>query len=195
MPLAPLEWATLASIGEILEKTNLGGYSIRVLSAGEIAAVASSLAALLVDAVEDGASIGFMNGLTIERAAGYWRALADSPAGRVVLVAEDAAGVAGTVTVVPMRNEFQPHRAEIAKLVVHRRARGRGVGANLLIAAEDQARAMGRWLLTLFTRDGGEAERLYLRAGWRKAGVIPEDSLRPDGNLCDGAIFHKRLAR
>jgi ribosomal protein S18 acetylase RimI-like enzyme len=170
-------------------------HSIRRLSAKEIDQSAPSLAALLTDAVRDGASIGFMDDLTLERATDYWRSVAASPEGRVVLVGEDTDGVVGVVIVAPIDNEIQPHRAEICKLAVHRRARGRGLGTALMLAAEAQASAMGKTLATLFTRDRSGAERLYSRLGWVKVGVIPEDSVKPDGTLCDAAIFYKRIGQ
>jgi ribosomal protein S18 acetylase RimI-like enzyme len=119
--------------------------------------------------------------------------VAAAPAGRVVLIGEDALGIAGLVMIVPMPGETQPHRAEIAKMVVHRRTRGRGLATALMAAAESEARAMGKSLLSLFTRDGSDAEHLYRRLGWLKVGVIPDDSVRPDGRPCDGALYYKRL--
>lgn len=169
--------------------------ALRRLAAADIAALASALGELFVDAVEDNASIGYMAGLTRERAARYWSDVAHAPNGRAVVVAEDGDGVAGVVIVAPVGTEFQPHRAEILKLVVHRRARGQGVGAMLMRAAEDEARAMGRPMLTLMTRHGSEGEALYRKLGWTLVGVIPEDSLAPDGSLADGAIYCKRVAR
>jgi len=173
----------------------LAAHSIRRLGTEDIRGFAPILAALFLDAVQEGASIGFMDDLTLERATRYWCDVADAPQGRVVLAGEDAAGIAGVVIVAPMPGETQPHRAEIAKMVVHRRARGRGLGTALMRAAEDEARAMGKSLATLFTRSGSDAERLYRRLGWLKAGVIPDDSLKPDGALCDGAVFYKRIGR
>jgi GNAT superfamily N-acetyltransferase len=148
---------------------------------------------LLVDAVDDGASLGYMAGLTVDRAALYWRDAAARRDGRSVLVAVDDDGIAGVVTVAPLPGEFQPHRAEIAKLVVHRRARGRGLGEALMRAAEDEARAMGRPVLTLMTRHGSDGDRLYRRLGWTLVGIIPEDSLAPDGSFADAAILRKRV--
>ena len=173
----------------------LAPHSIRRLGTEDIRGFAPVLAALFLDAVQEGASIGFMDDLTLERATRYWCDVADAPQGRVVLAGEDAAGIAGVVIVAPMPGETQPHRAEIAKMVVHRRARGRGLGTALMRAAEDEARAMGKSLATLFTRSGSDAERLYRRLGWLKAGVIPDDSRKPDGTLCDGAVFYKRVGR
>lgn len=166
---------------------------VRRLVPAEVLAHAEALGALFVDAVEAGASIGFMAGLTRERAAGYWREVAAHPEGRAVFVADDAHGPAGVVIVAPVRSEFQPHRAEIVKLVVHRRARGRGLGNALMQAAEDEARAMGRPVVTLMTRAGSEGESLYRKRGWTRVGVIAQDSLAPDGALVDGAIFRKDL--
>jgi GNAT superfamily N-acetyltransferase len=169
-------------------------HSIRRLDPAGIAAHASALGALFVDAVEDGASIGYVRGLTVARAADYWQGVAAAPNGRAVLASEDDAGIAGVVIVAPIVNDFQPHRVEISKMVVHRRARGRGLGAALMNAAEAEVRAMGRNVATLMTRDGCEAERLYRKLGWTKIGIIPDDSIRPDGVLCDAAIFFKRIA-
>lgn len=167
---------------------------VRALAADELARSTGALAELLIDAVDSGASIGFMAGLDRDRAEQYWRDIAANPNDRVVLVAEDAEGIAGAVIVAPIRSESQPHRAEIFKLVVHRRARGRGFGEALMRAAETEARAMGRPMLSLYTRHGSDGERLYARLGWTRVGIIPDDSVKPDGTLCDAAIFCKRLS-
>jgi len=166
---------------------------IRRLAPADVAAAAPPLAALFLDAVADGASIGFMAGVSREQAEAYWRDVAAQPDGRIVFVAEDAEGVAGTVILAPMREAFQPHRAEIVKLVVDRRARGRGVAAALMEAAEREARSSGRTQLTLMTRAGSGGDRLYRRLGWTLVGIIPQDSLAPDGTLADCAIFRKQL--
>jgi GNAT superfamily N-acetyltransferase len=166
---------------------------IRRLTPDDIAASAPSLACLLLDAVADGASVGFLADLAAPRAEAYWRGIAAATDGRVVLAADDAQGIAGVVLVLPYATEIQPHRAEIAKLIVHRRARRKGIATALLQAAEDSARGMGRTVLSLFTRAGSEGEPLYRARGWTRVGVIVADSLRPDGTLCDGAIYTKRL--
>lgn len=168
--------------------------TIRLLPASEIAAHADALAALLLDAVSGGASIGFMGDLNPRQAADYWRQLAATPDGRTVLIAEDVQGLAGMVVLVPNPNAFQPHRADIAKMVVHSRARGRGLAKALMGAAEQQALAQGRTVLTLMTRHGSDSEHLYRKLGWQLVGVIPDDSLQPDGALCDGALYVKKLA-
>jgi GNAT superfamily N-acetyltransferase len=168
-------------------------FKIRAIPPAEVGERVPALAALLLDAVQDNASIGFLDDLTPERAAGYWSAFAGAPGGRVLLVGEDEHGVAGAVIVAPVATEIQPHRAEVFKMVVLRRARGKGLGAALMREAEHTARSMGKTLVTLFTRDGSPAERLYSRLGWVKVGVIPEDSVKPDRTLCDAAIFYKRI--
>jgi GNAT superfamily N-acetyltransferase len=168
-------------------------FKIRAVSRAEVRELVPALAALLLDAVQDNASIGFLDDLTPERAAGYWSAFASTPDGRVLLVGEDGHGVAGAVIVAPVANEIQPHRAEVFKMAVLRRARGKGLGAALMREAENTARSMGKTLVTLFTRNGSPAERLYSRLGWVKVGVIPDDSIRPDRALCDAAIFYKRI--
>jgi GNAT superfamily N-acetyltransferase len=168
-------------------------FKIRTISPAEVKELVPALAALLLDAVQDNASIGFLDDLTPERSAGYWSAFASALDGRVLLVGEDKHGVAGAVIVAPVANETQPHRAEVLKMVVLRRARGKGLGAALMREAENTARSMGKTLVTLFTRNGSPAERLYSRLGWVKVGVIPDDSLKPDRTLCDAAIFYKRI--
>ncbi len=167
---------------------------IRRLTNEEIIAAAPILATIVLDAVQDGASVGFMADVTPEQAEAYWCNAASAAHGRAVLVAQEADEIAGVVSVVPIVNGFQPHRAEIVKLIVHRRARGHGLATALMNAAEQEARQMGKSVLSLFTRHGSEAERLYEKLGWSLVGIIPEDSLRPDGALCDGAMFYKRLA-
>lgn len=165
----------------------------RRLADAEVAAATPALAALFVDAVADGASIGYMAGVTHEEAEAYWRDVAARPDGRVVFVADDAEGIAAAVILAPLGGTFQPHRAEIVKLVVHRRARGRGVAAALMAAAEQEARLQCRTHLTLMTRAGSDGDRLYRRLGWTLVGVIAQDSLAPDGTLVDAAIFRKQL--
>jgi GNAT superfamily N-acetyltransferase len=152
-----------------------------------------------MDCVEGGASVSFMAPLTHERADTFWRGVADSVASgdRLLLVAEDRATrqIVGTVQVVFADPENQPHRGDVAKMLVHRSARRRGLGALLMGAAEEAALAAGRTLLVLDTVTGGEAERLYARLGWTRVGVVPDYALWPDGRLCDTTFFYKRLSR
>ena len=171
---------------------------VRVLSAAEAAARTAELSAVLIDCVEGGASVSFMAPLTRERADAFWHGVADGVAAgdRVLAVAEDRAGgaIAGTVQVVFAWPENQPHRGDVAKMLVRRAARRRGLGARLLGAAEGAARAAGRTLLVLDTVTGSDAERLYARLGWTRVGVVPDYALWPDGRPCDTTFFYKRLA-
>ena len=172
-----------------------GGFSIRSLPPDEVEAGAPALAAVLLDCVAGGASVSFMADLTLEQAEAFWRGAASEARGdgRAVLVAEDEAGIAGVVEVIPAWPDNQPHRADIAKMLVHRRARRRGLAGALLRAAETAAAAMGKTVLVLDTVTGGDAERLYARAGWTKVGVIPDYALFPDGRYCDTTVFYKRV--
>jgi GNAT superfamily N-acetyltransferase len=155
------------------------------------------LAQLLIECVAAGASVSFMHPLGRERAEAFWRGVTDGAArgDRVLLVAEDGAGaIVGTVQVLLAMPENQPHRGEIAKLLVRPRARRRGIGAALMAAADDAARAAGKTLLVLDTVTGGDAERLYPRLGWQRCGVIPDYALWPHGGLCSTTVFYKALA-
>lgn len=154
-----------------------------------------SLAELLLDCVEGGASVSFMHPLPMSRALAFWQGVADSVARgeRALLVAEDATGIVGTVQVVLDQPENQPHRADVAKMLVHRRARRQGLGELLMQAAEQVARECGKTLLVLDTASG-DAERLYTRLGWQRCGVIPGYALFPDGEPCDTTYFYRVLA-
>jgi GNAT superfamily N-acetyltransferase len=169
--------------------------AIRRLSADQIAAAAPDLASVLLDCVAGGASISFMADLSRERAEAFWRGVAEAARSdsRVLFVAEDAQGVMGTVQLIPIGIDNQPHRAEVSKMLVHRRARRRGVGELLMRAAEAAGRELGRRLLTLDTMAGEAGERLYLRLGWVPIGVIPDFALYPDGRIGDTTFFYKRI--
>ena len=171
------------------------GFTIRALDPEAVEGAASALAGVLFDCVQGGASVSFMADLTRDQAEAFWRGAAREQRtdGRAVLVAEDAAGIVGVVEVIPAWPDNQPHRADIAKMLVHRRARRRGVAEALLRAAETTAAAMGKTVLVLDTVTGGDAERLYARAGWIKVGVIPDYALFPDGRYCDTTVFYKRV--
>ncbi len=156
-----------------------------------------ALAEVLISCVAGGASVSFMHPLSRERAEAFWRGVVDGVArgDRILLVAEDeTAGVVGTVQVLLAMPENQPHRGEIAKLLVHPRARRRGIAARLMGAADEAARAAGKSLLVLDTVTGGDAERLYPRLGWQRCGVIPDFALWPTGGLCATTVFYKMLA-
>jgi GNAT superfamily N-acetyltransferase len=154
------------------------------------------LSDVLIDCVEGGASVGFMQPLSRTKATAFWRGVAESASRgeRLVIAAHDAAGtIVGTVQVIWAQYENQPHRADVAKMLVHRRMRRRGLGAALLAAAERGALAAGRTLLVLDTVTGAEGERLYARHGWRRTGEIPDYALLPDGRLCSTTVFFKPL--
>ena len=170
------------------------GVAIRLLPALSDSDI-EQLADVLVDCVAGGASVSFMHPLARDKAMAFWRRLADDVArgGRMLLVARDAGGIVGTVQVIPAQPDNQPHRADIAKMLVHRRARRRGVGSALMRAAEDAARAAGKTLLVLDTVTGGDAERLYARLGWIFVGVIPDYALWPQGGLCSTSLYYRRL--
>lgn len=160
------------------------------VSEGEI----RELAEVLIDCVEAGASVSFMSPLSASKATDFWRAVAAAVANgeRALLVAADARGIVGTVQLILDQPENQPHRADLTKMLVLRRARRRGVGEALLRAAEDVGRACGKSLLVLDTASG-DAERLYARVGWQRCGVIPGYALLPHGGLCDTTYFYRTL--
>jgi GNAT superfamily N-acetyltransferase len=150
---------------------------------------------VLIDCVEGGASVSFMSPLSRAKADAYWEDAARSLARgeRIILVADDAAGmIFGTVQVMLDQPENQPHRGDIAKMLVHRRARRQGVGAKILAAAEHSALLAGKTLLVLDTASD-DAERLYSRLGWQFCGEIPSYALFPNGGLCATKIFFKFL--
>ena len=153
------------------------------------------LVEVLMDCVEGGASVGFMHPFTRERAEAFWMRVAREVAAgeRALLVAEDGEGVCGTVQLVLALPENQPHRADLAKMLVHRRARRRGLGAALMRAAESVARECGRTLLVLDAVTDGDAARLYERLGWVRVGDVPGFALYPEGGLCSTTYFYRAL--
>ena len=160
-------------------------------------ALIEGLADVLIDCVEGGASVSFMLPLPRSRALEFWRRVARgvTVGERALLVAEDAEGVCGTVQLVLEQPENQPHRADLSKMLVHRRARRRGLGAALMRAAETTARECGKSLLVLDTVTGGDAERLYEQLDWVRVGVIPGYALMPRGERCDTTVFYRDLHR
>lgn len=154
-----------------------------------------ALADVLVDCVEGDASVSFMHPISRDRAVAFWRSVARDVADRrrALLVAEDARGICGTVQLVLDLPENQPHRADLAKMLVHRRARRQGLGAALMRAAEATARQCGRSLLVLDAVTGDEAARLYERLGWVRVGDIPGYALMPRGGLCSTTVYYRDL--
>ena len=155
---------------------------------------AQGLADLLIDCVEGGASVSFMHPLPPGKALVFWRRVADNAAigERLLWVAEDASGIVGTVQLVLDQPDNQPHRADVSKMLVHRTARRQGLGARLMQAVEAEARAHGKTLLVLDTASA-DAERLYVRLGWQRCGVIPGYALLPQGGFCDTTFFCRDL--
>jgi GNAT superfamily N-acetyltransferase len=159
---------------------------------------APALADVLLDCVEGGASVSFLHPLPREKALAFWeKGLAAAEVGeRIVLVAEapETGAVDGTVQLLLALPENQPHRADVAKMLVHRRARRHGVGEALMRAAEGAAREAGRTLLVLDAVTGGDAWRLYARLGWQRVGDIPSYALFPKGGLCSTTVFYRDLS-
>jgi GNAT superfamily N-acetyltransferase len=168
-------------------------HTVRRLTALNDAQV-RDLAQLLIDCVDGGASVSFMHPLPLDKAERFWRGIAEGIARgeRALLVTEDAGGISGTVQLVLDQPENQPHRADVSKMLVHRRARRRGLGEALLRAVEQVARDCGKSLLVLDTASG-DAERLYGRLGWQRCGVIPGFALWPRGGPCDTTVFYRTL--
>jgi GNAT superfamily N-acetyltransferase len=169
-------------------------WSVRRLNALDDAQI-DGLADVLIDCVEGGASVSFMHPLTRERAVAFWRRVAHGVAAgeRALLVADDAHGLGGTVPLIFDLPENQPHRADLAKMLVHRRARRQGLGAALMRAAEATARECGKTLLVLDAVTGGDAARLYEHLGWTRVGDIPDYALYPKGGLCSTTVYYRNL--
>lgn len=177
---------------------------ISVATARQAAESIEALADVLVDCVEGGASVGFLWPLQRATATAFWRGVADGEAGgvargeRVLLLAREAVAdgpgtIVGTVQLILALPQNQPHRADLAKMLVHRQARRRGVARQLLAQAEAVAREHRRSVLVLDTVSGGAAERLYARAGWLRVGTVPNYALMPNGQPCATTIFHRPL--
>lgn len=173
-----------------------GDVTVRRVAAADVEACIEGLTDVLIDCVEGGASVSFMWPLPRTKAVAFWRGVADGVAQgeRVLLVAEDGQGaIVGTVQMITSLPDNQPHRADIAKMLVLRRARRRGVAQRLMQAVDAEARSEGRTVLVLDTVTGGDAERLYERAGWQRVGVVPKYALMPDGSFCGTTFFFKQL--
>jgi ribosomal protein S18 acetylase RimI-like enzyme len=174
--------------------TTSAAIDIQRLDSSSAREAVAALAEILCDCVDGGASVSFLAPLTHERAESFWTNVAASVERRatVLLVARDASGVHGTVQLGMSLPENQPHRAEVAKLLVHRRTRRRGIAEALMRAIEREAVAEGKTLLTLDTASAAAA-RVYERLGWTECGVIPDFALNPDGTLCDTTVYWKRI--
>ena len=168
---------------------------IRRLNEEEALSAIPALSAVLADCVDDGASVGFMYPLVEGEAETFWRGVATNVArGEVaLLVAEHDGEIVGTVQMGLTAKPNQPHRGDVMKLLVHRKARGLGLSKKLMAAAEVEAKAHGRWLLVLDTATGELAEGIYERLGWTQSGIIPNYALYPDGRYCATTLFFKDL--
>ena len=168
--------------------------TIERLTAAALDSDIRGLADLLIDAIDSGAGVSFMPDLTAAEAESWWRSiLLSAPARAIILVARDAEGIVGTVQAQPAWAPNQPHRADVAKLIVHRRGRNRGIARALMAAVERDAAAAGFTLLLLDTCEGSAAERLYASMNWVRVGVVPGFALNPDGSFCDTVFFYKQL--
>lgn len=171
-------------------------HQVAVFTPAQAEQVLGSLADLLIDAVESGASIGFMPPLLLREAEDYWRGvIAAMREGKCVLlsIAEDAA-IQGSVQLALETRANGNHRAELCKLFVHRRARRRGMAKALMLAAEEEARRLGRTLLVMDTRQGGEAEKLCESLGYHRFGEVPAYARSADGSLHTTVFFYHQLA-
>ena len=167
---------------------------IRQLNAVNAREHIGALADVLLDCVQGGASVGFMASLTKKEAEAFFeKAVEAAERGeRILLAAFSDSALVGTVQVLMAMPPNQPHRADIAKLLVMRSARGQGIGQRLMEEAEEASCRAGRTLLVLDTASDS-AERLYMRMGWNRLGVIPNYALLPDGAFCDTVVFWKQL--
>lgn len=171
--------------------------TIRMLNSEETLSALPDLCDILSDCVNGGASVGFMLPFTDRDATAFWQKVAKSVGnGDTIHVAAEMDGkIVGTVQVGLADKPNQPHRGDLMKLLVHRRARGLGLSRKLTERAEAEAVAKGRTLLVLDTATGSEAEAIYPRLGWQHVGIIPDYALFPDGRYCDTTIFYKRIGQ
>ena len=156
--------------------------------------IVEQLSDVLLDAIDDNAGISFLRGFTRTEAVSWWTGVIAGLSPRAaLLVARDDAGIVGTVQLQPAWPPNQPHRADVAKLMVHRRGRGQGVARALMTELERVAREQKFTLLLLDTCKGGAAEKLYASMGWTRLGEVPRFALNPDGSWCDTVFFYKQL--
>jgi GNAT superfamily N-acetyltransferase len=169
---------------------------IRQLTPAEGRQYVGALAGVLLDCVAGGASVSFMASLSKAGAESFFEQVLSGvqQEQRILLAAFIDSQLVGTVQIVTATPPNQPHRADIAKLLVHRLARGQGIAKRLMQQAEEASRLAGKSLLVLDTVTGGAAEKLYTGLGWSRVGVIPNYALFPDGRPCDTTIFYKQLA-
>lgn len=172
-----------------------GSETIREIDGEACRARIEALSSLLVDAVDSGASIGFLPPMEEATARAFWHGVANTlvPTERRLLIAEEDSTILGSVQLGLATQPNAAHRAEVMKLFVRKSARGRGIGARLMTALENLARSLGRELLVLDTRQGDDAERLYRRLGYLEAGAIPRYAESADGTRDATVIMYKEL--
>ncbi|AJZ89483.1 GCN5 family acetyltransferase [Klebsiella michiganensis] len=171
-------------------------YRIRSLKACEFAAATAALTDVLIDCVAGGASVSFLHPLAPEKAAAFWGEVGQSVARgeRTVIVAEDGQGhIVGTVQLITSQPENQPHRADVAKLLVHRQARRKGIAQRLMAYLEAVATTQGKSVLVLDTATGSDAEIFYQGMGWQRVGDLPHYALMPDGSPCSTTFYYRNL--
>jgi GNAT superfamily N-acetyltransferase len=168
---------------------------IRQLTAEEARRYVGALAGVLLDCVEGGASVSFMASLSTAGAESFFEKVVEGVehGDRILLAAFIDSKLVGTVQVLTAMPPNQPHRAEIAKMLVLRSARGQGIGSGLMKRAEEASRLAGKSLLVLDTTTGDVAEKMYLRLGWTRVGVIPNYAFFPDGTPGATTIFYKQI--
>jgi len=169
--------------------------TIQMLSADEARRAIPALSSLMEDSIEDNASMGFMAPYDAEAVQAFWQDVASNVAAGTTLlaVAVSDGEIVGTVQAALAQKPNQPHRADVMKLIVLRRHRGQGIARNLMEALDAVCLSHNRWLLVLDTATGSDAEAIYPRLGWQKAGVVPDYALYPDGGYCPTTFFYKRL--
>jgi GNAT superfamily N-acetyltransferase len=169
--------------------------TIAIPGADEARALIPALGDILIDCVEGGASVSFMLPIDRRTAEDFYEGVVEKigNGSTILFVAYLNGEPAGAVQLSPEVKPNQPHRADVSKLLVHRRGRNRGVARALMAAAEETAKARGRWLLCLDTATGSAAERLYEKLGWQRLGVMPRHAMWPQGGFCDTTFFWKDL--
>lgn len=168
---------------------------IRVLNYEDAGPSLLPLAEILTDCVNGGASVGFMAPCEWQGFIPYWNRVFNEvePGDTALLVAEHNGEIVGTVQLGLAQMPNQPHRADLKKLLIHRKARGLGLARKLMEAVEEEARNQRKSLLCLDTATGSPAEAIYTHLGWERVGVIPNYALYPDGSPCATTLFYKGL--
>lgn len=172
-------------------------FSLSILSSATLLERKQQLIDVLEECVKDGASVSFMLPFDRQKACSFWEGVARScEAGerRVFIAQRDNGDILGTVQLITAMPDNQPHRGEVAKLLVRQCARRQGVARALMTVLEESAATAGKSLLVLDTATGSGAEIFYQQAGWQKAGEIPQYALMPDGTPCGTSVFYKSIS-